>query len=66
MEITINDKKVSLPNGATLHDALSQEGVTPQGIATAVNGAVVTSNERATHQLNDGDAVIIIKAFYGG
>lgn len=66
MEITINDKKVSLPNGTTLHDALSQEGITPQGIATAVNGAVVTSNERATHQLNDGDAVIIIKAFYGG
>ena len=66
MEITINDKKVSLPNGATLHDALSQEDVNPQGIATAVNGMVVASNERASHQLNDGDAVIIIKAFYGG
>lgn len=66
MEITINDKNVSLPNGATLQEALSQEGINPQGIATAVNGVVVASNERVSYQLNDGDAVIIIKAFYGG
>ena len=66
MEITINNKKVSLPEGATLHEALEQEGITPPGIATAVNNVVVTSNDRVNHVLNNGDTVVIIKAFHGG
>lgn len=66
MEITINNKKVRLPEGATLHEALEQEGIKPLGIATAVNNVVVTSSDRATHVLNNGDTVVIIKAFHGG
>ena len=47
----------------TLND---NQNIKPQGIATAVNGSVIPAGERATTQLNDGDSIVIIKAFYGG
>ncbi|MBQ9077882.1 MAG: sulfur carrier protein ThiS [Muribaculaceae bacterium] len=64
--VKINDKDVSLPNGATLQDALEQQGITAQGIATALNGTVVPSALRQSTILHNGDSIIIIKAFYGG
>lgn len=66
MNVTINDITISLPEDSTLQDAVAIKGVTPQGIATAVNGIVIPSTARAETQLNDGDKIVIIKAFYGG
>lgn len=66
MTVTINDKPVQLPDGATLMQALEAESINPAGIATAVNNTVVPRDSRATHMLNSGDKIIIIKAFYGG
>lgn len=66
MEVKINDKPVRLPDGATLADALAAAQAPATGIATALNGTVVTSAARATTKLSDGDTVLIIKAFYGG
>lgn len=66
MNVKINDKAISLPENATLQDALDNQNIKPQGIATAVNGSVIPAGERATTQLNDGDSIVIIKAFYGG
>lgn len=66
MTVTINDKPVQLPDRATLLQALEAEAINPAGIATAVNNAVVPRDSRASHVLNPGDKIIIIKAFYGG
>lgn len=66
MNITINDVPLSLPSGSMLSDALAAKDIKPQGIATAVNGTVIPSAKRALTQLNDGDKIVIIKAFYGG
>lgn len=66
MTVTINDKSLQLPEGATLLQALEAEGINPVGIATAVNNTVVPRDSRAAHTLNPGDKIIIIKAFYGG
>lgn len=66
MDITINDVKLTLPDGSTLKDALDAKGVKPQGIATAVNGTVISATKRETTALADGDKIVIIKAFYGG
>ena len=66
MNVTINDITVSIPEDSTLQDALAIRGITPQGIATAVNGVVIPSIARAETRLNDGDKIVIIKAFYGG
>ena len=66
MEVKLNDKIITLPDGATLADALEAGSVAPNGIATAVNSKVVPAADRPTTTLSDGDSILIIKAFYGG
>lgn len=66
MNVKINDKAILLPENATLQEALDNQNIKLQGIATAVNGSVIPAVERVTTQLNDGDSIVIIKAFYGG
>lgn len=66
MKITINEVSLELPEGSTLQDALDAKDKKPQGIATALNGAVVPAILRPSKKLADGDSIVIIKAFYGG
>ncbi len=66
MTITINDKKIKIGEGATLHQAIEHEGIKPQGIATALNGTVINAVNRKETILKDGDTILIIKAFCGG
>ena len=66
MEIKINDKSVTVPEGTTLQGALNLSGIAPDGIATGLNGNVIPMIERDTTELYEGDSIIIIKPFYGG
>lgn len=66
MKVLINDVALELPEGATIQDALDAKEIKPQGIATALNGAVVPAMSRDVKQLSEGDKIVIIKAFYGG
>ncbi len=66
MNVKINDKTYVFAGGTTLHDALILAGIATAGIATAVNDNVVPASERKEWKLNEGDRVLIIKAFYGG
>ncbi len=66
MNVTINDVNIALPDGATVKEALDRKGIKPQGIATAVNGCVISAERRNDTILSEGDKIVIIKAFYGG
>ena len=66
MNVTINDVPLMLADGAMLSDALAAKDIKPQGIATAINGTVIPAAKRASTTLNDGDKIVIIKAFDGG
>lgn len=66
MQVTINDMTLTLSDGQTLTDALEAKDIKPQGIATAINGVVIPATKRGEVTLNDGDKIVIIKAFYGG
>ncbi len=66
MKVRINHVELELADNATLRDALDKKNIPAAGIATAVNGTVVPASARNTHQLADGDDIVIIKAFYGG
>lgn len=66
MIVTLNDKQLVLQGGASLHDALVLAGIPAVGVATAVNDKVVPAGERDQWKLNEGDRILIIKAFYGG
>lgn len=63
MNVTVNDTPLSLPEGATLADALATRTMPPSGVATAVNGTVVPAALRGSHALAEGDRIVIIKAF---
>ena len=63
MTIIINSKSYNVTMGATLAEALQSVLGT---IEEAVNGIVVPRGTWATHVLNEGDDIILIKAAYGG
>lgn len=66
MNITINDKKMEVPDNTSLQGALNLAGVNPEGIATALNGEVVQLVDRDSTILKDGDSILVIQPFYGG
>lgn len=66
MNVTVNGVTLTLPQGASLLDALSSRSIPLTGIATAVNDRVIPAADRGSTRLSDGDKIVIIKAFYGG
>lgn len=66
MKISINSKEYELPRSMTIAEVIEHTGLPHQGIAVALNGKVVTTATHATTKVADGDALTVIKAFYGG
>lgn len=66
MEVTVNDKKITVPDHTSLQGALNLTGINPEGVATALNGNVVPLTQRDSTILNDGDSILVIQPFYGG
>lgn len=64
--VTINNQPTVMPDDISLAEALTRQGIKPQGIATAINGSVINQSARETTKLNDGDSILVIKAFCGG
>ena len=66
--VTINGKLLSLPDGATVRDAVEASG-TPanaRGVAAAVDGEVVPRRKWAEISLDDGLEVEVLHAVQGG
>lgn len=66
MNISINNKAMSVPDNTSLQGALDLAGINPEGIATALNGEVVSLVDRDSTILHEGDSVLVIEPFYGG
>ncbi len=66
MNITVNDKPMTVPVYTTLQGALDLAGISPEGVATALNGEVVPLANRDSTELHEGDSVLVIEPFYGG
>lgn len=65
MDIQINRQALSLPEHATVSDALAAFGAQPP-FAVAVNGAFVARARHAEHRLNAGDRVDVVRPVTGG
>jgi sulfur carrier protein len=67
IEVSINQQKYSLPDSGTLADVLPllQVGQT-DGIAIALNEAVIPKGEWPLHVLRAQDRVFVIRATQGG
>lgn len=66
VKATINGEPRELPDDVTVAALLELLGAPSSGIAVARNERVVRRSEYATHRLQDGDAVEIIRAVAGG
>ncbi|MBL0533743.1 sulfur carrier protein ThiS [Aeromonas dhakensis] len=66
LTIRLNDKAQSLAAGQSVADLLAAQGVNPQGVAVALNGAVLPRGRWAEIRLNDGDELHLFTAIAGG
>jgi sulfur carrier protein len=64
--ITVNGQAREVAEGSTLADLLAQLVVSPQALATAVNGDFVARDLRAAHLLKPGDQVFTFQPITGG
>jgi len=65
MDIQINQKPLSLPEGATVADALSAYGARPP-FAVALNGSFVARGQHAARALQAGDKLDVVHPVAGG
>jgi sulfur carrier protein len=65
MDIHINQKSLSLPEGATVADALAAYGARPP-FAVALNGDFVARTQHAARALQAGDKLDVVQPVAGG
>tara|TARA_R110002072_G_scaffold167861_1_gene321423 strand:- start:973 stop:1170 length:198 start_codon:yes stop_codon:yes gene_type:complete len=65
MKLLLNGASMDVQVG-TLEALLTTQGLGDAKVATAVNGAFVPANFRATYLLSDGDSVEILAPMQGG
>ncbi|GJA18602.1 MULTISPECIES: sulfur carrier protein ThiS [Aeromonas] len=66
LTIRLNDKDQPLAAGQSVADLLAAQEVNPQGVAVALNGAVLPRGRWAETRLNDGDELHLFTAIAGG
>ena len=66
MKIILNDIEIEVAEGTSLQRLLESQGMLKGRVATTVNNKIIRASDRETYQLVEGDAIIVIKAFYGG
>lgn len=67
MVIRLNDASREVPAATTVGALLRELGVAErQGIAVAVNDAVVPRSSWGTQELRDADRVVVLRAMQGG
>ena len=66
MNITLNNKEITLTEGATLLQLIQEANLPTQNIAIAVNNTLVLRDNWSQTTLNNGDNVVAIAAAYGG
>ena len=66
MKIKINNCERDIANGTTIAMIAQMESLPDKGVAIAVNGEIVQRSAWNEHVINNGDDIIILKAFCGG
>jgi sulfur carrier protein len=66
MKIKINNCERDIANGTTIAMIAQMESLPDKGVAIAVNGEIVQRSAWSGHIINNGDDIIILKAFCGG
>ncbi|ETS31388.1 sulfur carrier protein ThiS [Photorhabdus temperata] len=66
MKITINDQLMELTAPLALQQLLEQLEWSQPGTALAINQTIIPRSNWSTHQVNDGDNILLFQAIAGG
>jgi sulfur carrier protein len=66
VRVQLDGETIELAPGSTLAELLARRGVSPEAVATAVNGDFVARAARAARTLSTGDSVMCFKPITGG
>ncbi|KAA1175349.1 sulfur carrier protein ThiS [Photorhabdus heterorhabditis] len=66
MKITVNDQLIEIAAPLVVQQLLEQLERVQPGTALAVNQIIIPRSEWHTHQVNDGDNVLLFQAIAGG
>jgi sulfur carrier protein len=66
IEVMLNGQPRRVPSDATLEWLLCDVGLTPQDVATALNGEFVPRGQRGQRRLQPGDSVTCFRPIVGG
>ncbi|PQQ28391.1 sulfur carrier protein ThiS [Photorhabdus luminescens] len=66
MKITVNDQPMELMAPLAIQQLLEQLKQTQPGMALAINQTIIPRSEWNTHQINDGDNILLFQAIAGG
>lgn len=66
MHLTFNDQPVDYDTPPSLAQVIAEQVGSPEGIAVAVNGTVVSRSSWDEHILADGDRLDVLTAVQGG
>lgn len=66
IKIIFNNKPTELESDTSLQEFVDKNGMIPTNIAIAVNNSVVPKEKWENTIINNGDTLLIIKAYYGG
>ncbi len=66
IRIVFNNKPIELESDTSLQEFVDKSGMIPTNIAIAVNNSVVPKEKWENTIINNGDTLLIIKAYYGG
>ncbi|MDB5999766.1 MAG: thiS [Rhizobacter sp.] len=66
LRVSLDGREVPIPAACSLAHLLSQQGIQPEAVATAVNGDFVPRAFRESRLLEAGDEVLCFKPITGG
>ncbi|PKE27555.1 sulfur carrier protein ThiS [Rahnella sp. AA] len=66
MNIHVNDEPHHFAEPLTLHTLLNLLALSPAGSALAVNQVIIPRDNWLSHQLKDGDQILLFQAIAGG
>lgn len=66
INITVNNTEHQFKAEISLEEVLQHAQISTNGIAVAINYEVIPKSDWGTHQIQDNDAILIIKATQGG
>ncbi len=66
MRLHVQGEEVDVPEGSTLSELLQKMDLLGQRLAVEINHTVIPRSTHATHRLQAGDRVEIVRAIGGG